>query len=685
MAGEIFISYRRADEAWARLLHKQLQDEGVEAWYDAQIGAGQDWRTATAKALQASRIFVLLFSAAAAESEDIAKELAAAIFSKKLVVPVRIENIQPTGAFLYELASRNWVNAFENTEAKLAELARSLAKLVKAGIADESIIPFDRNAGVKAPAQKRSWLARNPVLIGAAAVAVIVVAAAALLWPHSQPAPSPAQPVATRVAVLPFDTLDGKAEASGFGQAVAEQIITTLNDVQVPTVSRENTATIAGADRDTAALTNGAEFILSGSVQSGDKGLRVTVHLDHASTHATVWTKSYDQAGTEPLEFQTQIATSASDVAQSALKARKKDPFELNDSALGITLKLAEGNRVTTEQNLLQGRSLARQLIAQAPKFSYGYSELAVISAFLIPSAPPDEMARLRADTKSLAARALALDPKNSEPYLALAFLIPNGRWAEREAAFRKGLSVVPDANSLQNFLAGVLSNVGRLREALALQRSSQMLDPLGAPKTFNLAQGLVETGHVTEGLALMDRAAKIWPSHPGGWFVHFDVMANFGRIADAQAMLGTPQYIPVTLEPEAIAAMRAYLNARLVKTPAARLAAENSIRSAMAGGAIPALRGMVMFAALGDVDNAFMLARTLFPRQDTKLPSSPTSALFLTATDSMRRDPRFMALALQAGLVDYWVKTGKWPDFCADPDLPYDCKKEASKIGVAH
>ena len=66
MAGEIFISYRRADQAWARLLHGQLRAEGVEAWYDAQVGAGQDWRIATAKALEASQIFVLLFSANAA-------------------------------------------------------------------------------------------------------------------------------------------------------------------------------------------------------------------------------------------------------------------------------------------------------------------------------------------------------------------------------------------------------------------------------------------------------------------------------------------------------------------------------------------------------------------------------------------------------------------------------------------
>ncbi|HEX4271632.1 MAG TPA: toll/interleukin-1 receptor domain-containing protein [Rhizomicrobium sp.] len=57
MAGEIFISYRRADQAWARLLHTLLQAEGVEAWYDAaQVGAGQDWRIATAKACPRRRI-----------------------------------------------------------------------------------------------------------------------------------------------------------------------------------------------------------------------------------------------------------------------------------------------------------------------------------------------------------------------------------------------------------------------------------------------------------------------------------------------------------------------------------------------------------------------------------------------------------------------------------------------------
>jgi len=174
MAGEIFISYRRADRAWAEMLHGLLRAEGVEAWYDAQVGAGEDWRIATAKALEDSKIFVLLFSESAAASSDIAKELAAATLEKKLIIPVRLQNIAPKGAFLYELASRNWINAYEDTEAKLAELAKGLAHLARTGARDQSALRFERTDGGKARRQK--W----PLV--AAAVAVILVAASAAAW-----------------------------------------------------------------------------------------------------------------------------------------------------------------------------------------------------------------------------------------------------------------------------------------------------------------------------------------------------------------------------------------------------------------------------------------------------------------------------------------------------------------------
>ena len=212
MAGEIFISYRRADAAWARLLHSQLQAEGVEAWYDAQVGAGEDWRIATARALEDSRIFVLLFSESAAQSSDIAKELAAAVLEKKLVVPVRLQNIAPKGAFLYELASRNWINAYDDTEAKFAELAKGLARLVRSGIKDESALPFDR-VEQAAPARKR-----RIVMIAVGAFAALAIAAAIAAWLFW---PAPHWAVESSRSFISTMALEGEPAFSSDGKMLA--------------------------------------------------------------------------------------------------------------------------------------------------------------------------------------------------------------------------------------------------------------------------------------------------------------------------------------------------------------------------------------------------------------------------------------------------------------------------------
>jgi hypothetical protein len=47
----------------------------------------------------------------------------------------------------------------------------------------------------------------------------------------------------------------------------------------------------------------------------------------------------------------------------------------------------------------------------------------------------------------------------------------------------------------------------------------------------------------------------------------------------------------------------------------------------------------------------------------------------------SIRSDTRFIALTAKLGLLAYWEKSGVWPDFCSEPQLPYDCRKEAAKL----
>ncbi len=78
----------------------------------------------------------------------------------------------------------------------------------------------------------------------------------------------------------------------------------------------------------------------------------------------------------------------------------------------------------------------------------------------------------------------------------------------------------------------------------------------------------------------------------------------------------------------------------------------------------------------LGLIDDAFVQAASSRGSRCRSI----RPVLFNPSTAAMRRDPRFMGVAAKLGLVDYWRATGKWPDFCSEPGLPYDCKAEAAK-----
>jgi hypothetical protein len=93
----------------------------------------------------------------------------------------------------------------------------------------------------------------------------------------------------------------------------------------------------------------------------------------------------------------------------------------------------------------------------------------------------------------------------------------------------------------------------------------------------------------------------------------------------------------------------------------------------------------LVYSAHLGFVDEAYRLADTtrLGPsgtRHDIMGPDAyRTSLLFQHGMPEIRNDPRFARLCARLGLVDFWRKTGKWPD-CAD-DLPYDLRSACDRV----
>ena len=126
MSSDIFLSYSRADHQLAERFVEAAAACGVSVWFDRQIEGGENWREKIVEALGSAGALVILFSERSNKSTQLIKELALADSLKKRVVPVLISNCEPRGAYLYELASLNWINIHPNPEARLAGLVDTL-------------------------------------------------------------------------------------------------------------------------------------------------------------------------------------------------------------------------------------------------------------------------------------------------------------------------------------------------------------------------------------------------------------------------------------------------------------------------------------------------------------------------------------------------------------------------------
>ena len=75
------------------------------------------------RALRASRAMVLVFSDAANNSDEIKKELSLASRYHIPVMALRIEDVEPSDAFAYELSTRQWIDAFESWDKSIDALS----------------------------------------------------------------------------------------------------------------------------------------------------------------------------------------------------------------------------------------------------------------------------------------------------------------------------------------------------------------------------------------------------------------------------------------------------------------------------------------------------------------------------------------------------------------------------------
>lgn len=127
MSCDVFISYGRADREMVAAIARRLEERGLTVWYDASIAAEDGLSEEGEAALREATIMSLFFSEECNRSHQVADELALADQLGKPVVPVMLEHAAPRGALLFDLADRNWVQAYPEPRLQADELASLLA------------------------------------------------------------------------------------------------------------------------------------------------------------------------------------------------------------------------------------------------------------------------------------------------------------------------------------------------------------------------------------------------------------------------------------------------------------------------------------------------------------------------------------------------------------------------------
>ena len=127
----IFISHSSKDHAIAQTICAALESRGSTCWIASRdVGAGDNFQESIVTAIRSAKVMVLVFSENANNSTEIKKELALASQNKVAVIPARVEDVVPAAALAYELATRQWINLFNDWESEIETLCERIKQIV---------------------------------------------------------------------------------------------------------------------------------------------------------------------------------------------------------------------------------------------------------------------------------------------------------------------------------------------------------------------------------------------------------------------------------------------------------------------------------------------------------------------------------------------------------------------------
>jgi hypothetical protein len=267
MAHDVFISYSTKDKTVADAVCAKLESHKIRCWIAPRdVPAGQPYAASLVKAIRASSVIVLVLSQGSNQSTHVLREVGEAVDSGIPILPLRIEDVNPTDELHYYIKSIHWLDAMSPPlERHLEKLTGSVLALIN--VSEQPPLTTD-----KIPIETPS---RKPRVIPVWAIILLALLAIGVLgitgtWVLKQQHEIP-QALSTQISTVNHTEEIISVSSPSPGDMQWRTLSFILPSETLWRVGENSYTTIAKPSQDTIAWSNEiieGDFILSAQVDS---------------------------------------------------------------------------------------------------------------------------------------------------------------------------------------------------------------------------------------------------------------------------------------------------------------------------------------------------------------------------------------------------------------------------------
>lgn len=455
----------------------------------------------------------------------------------------------------------------------------------------------------------------------------------------------------SRIAVLPFASIQPDREHDYFADGMTEELISALARIQeLDVIARTSVMRYRDSDAGVAEIAGelGVGTVLEGSVRKAGDQLRVTVQLIDAATEGHLWAEDYDREFREIFRVQAEIAR---EVAQALeLRLLDRDSAEIERAPTSdleaYDLYLLGRHQLNRRNDEGVRRAIAHfeAALAKDPEFAEARAGLAdawLLGGIGYMKEPPEDLLE-RALRE--AEWALALDEGLPEAHTSLAYASAlSWDYPAAERSFRRAIELNPSHAQAHQWYAQYLAGMcGRYDEGIREWERALELDPMSVVLTCELGWPYGYSGDHDRAIAQFEKALEMDPEFALAHYNRAWAHHRQGKLEEAVA--GYERAVELLGGGAFLRGLLATGYADAGREEDARAILEELVAEAE-GGAPVALYAGIVYEALGERDRALRWLERAVDEREPFGPALVTGGDWL-ATEALRSDPRFQTLA---------------------------------------